>query len=521
MHEDVAKTPLEPHHELRFEGGRLVPSRNLLELEGESIRLEPQVAEVLACLMSSGGQVLSKEEVFRQVWEGRAVSDDTLVVAIYELRKALGDNARHPTFIETIPRRGYRWLPHVEIGPLPNPATPSAEIPQDPDRAPIPRQSFSQSRKPVVWAAALGATILLILGLFAFQPWASEQAAEGGETSREGFSRSTVPDLVPDLEPHPRSLYLTAVQLLGRRSSQDLQRAEKLLEQVVVLAPNLAAGHAALAQTYVHMADRGLGDRLSLYFQGRTAAEKALELDPHQARAHVALAMVALIFDWDATATEASLARARAIEPDHADAFQILAWLRSAQDRGEEAAAAARRAIEIDPVAPSRYSDLAFVLTISGRPEEALAVLDRALELDPDLVGGHAARFSANLLLNRLEAAVLAHLEALRLSGTRESFRQDLEGRYQQGGMDGYLRHYLDHLPEDRALVVEASLLALLGDTEDALDRLERAADRRNTEILWAPFYPELASLHGEPRFQALVQRVSLADPAALQTPEL
>src|SRR5262245_40290318 len=70
--------------------------------------------DVLVYLAGRAGEVVSKEELVERVWEGRYVSDDVLTVTIYALRKALGDEARRPRYIETVSRRGYRWIAPVE-----------------------------------------------------------------------------------------------------------------------------------------------------------------------------------------------------------------------------------------------------------------------------------------------------------------------------------------------------------------------------------------------------------------------
>jgi eukaryotic-like serine/threonine-protein kinase len=78
--------------------------------DGRVIRLEPKVVEVCACLAERAGEVVRKEELIRAVWPDIFVTDDVLTKAISELRKALEDDAKHPQFIETIPKRGYRLL---------------------------------------------------------------------------------------------------------------------------------------------------------------------------------------------------------------------------------------------------------------------------------------------------------------------------------------------------------------------------------------------------------------------------
>ncbi|MCI0625988.1 MAG: transcriptional regulator [Acidobacteria bacterium] len=93
------------------------PSRNLLIRGTEEVHLEPRVMDVLVHLAERAGEVVSKEELVERVWKQRYVSDDVLTVAVYTLRKVLGDNPRQPRYIETVPRRGYRWIaPVTESG---------------------------------------------------------------------------------------------------------------------------------------------------------------------------------------------------------------------------------------------------------------------------------------------------------------------------------------------------------------------------------------------------------------------
>lgn len=89
----------------------------------ESLRVEPKVAEVLLCLAQRAGQVVSRDELLTSVWPGVVVGDDALTQAIIKLRKALGDDARRPTYIETLAKRGYRLIAPVgrvtEVGVAP------------------------------------------------------------------------------------------------------------------------------------------------------------------------------------------------------------------------------------------------------------------------------------------------------------------------------------------------------------------------------------------------------------------
>lgn len=74
------------------------------------IRLEPRVMRVLVCLAERSGEIVSREQLIEQVWEGTVVTDEVLTQSVSELRKALGEEPKEPRFIQTIPKQGYRLI---------------------------------------------------------------------------------------------------------------------------------------------------------------------------------------------------------------------------------------------------------------------------------------------------------------------------------------------------------------------------------------------------------------------------
>lgn len=97
-----------------FKGFRLDPSEKLLRRDGKTIPITPKVYETLCVLVGSAGRLVEKEELMRRIWQERFVEESNLTFNIKMLRKAFGDDAGNPTFIETIPRRGYRFIAPVE-----------------------------------------------------------------------------------------------------------------------------------------------------------------------------------------------------------------------------------------------------------------------------------------------------------------------------------------------------------------------------------------------------------------------
>src|SRR4051794_4815656 len=100
-------------HFYEFGPYRIDASEQQLWRDGVEIALTPQAFGVLLLLVSNRGRVISKEEFMREVWTDSFVGKNNLADNISILRQTLGDDAREPRFIKTIPRRGYRFVADV------------------------------------------------------------------------------------------------------------------------------------------------------------------------------------------------------------------------------------------------------------------------------------------------------------------------------------------------------------------------------------------------------------------------
>jgi DNA-binding winged helix-turn-helix (wHTH) protein len=90
---------------------------------GSPRKITPRAFQVLAYLLEHHGRIVEKQELFDEVWKERFVTDNALSRIIKEIRQVIGDDADEPRYIETIPKRGYRFIAEVtDIGvePLTN-----------------------------------------------------------------------------------------------------------------------------------------------------------------------------------------------------------------------------------------------------------------------------------------------------------------------------------------------------------------------------------------------------------------
>lgn len=95
---------------VRFGPFRLDPERARLYRDDDVVRLRPKTWEVLCLLVANPGQLLTKQAIIDAVWEGAAVGDTMPSISVTELRRALGDDSRSPRYIETVHRRGFRFI---------------------------------------------------------------------------------------------------------------------------------------------------------------------------------------------------------------------------------------------------------------------------------------------------------------------------------------------------------------------------------------------------------------------------
>jgi DNA-binding winged helix-turn-helix (wHTH) protein/TolB-like protein/Tfp pilus assembly protein PilF len=154
---------------LEFEGYRLdVPKRELLDPNGEIVKLMPKAFDILVFLAQNNDRVVSKDELLAELWRDTIVEENNLTQNISALRRALGEKPQENRFISTIPGRGYRFVaPVKEIQAFTSEN--SDGVPVDPGRQPDePRTGFPGYQR---WL--LLAVIPIVIGLVYFVLWPS------------------------------------------------------------------------------------------------------------------------------------------------------------------------------------------------------------------------------------------------------------------------------------------------------------------------------------------------------------
>ncbi|HVT38000.1 MAG TPA: winged helix-turn-helix domain-containing protein [Gemmatimonadaceae bacterium] len=461
----------------------VAPSRNLLVRGDRQVRVEPRVMDVLVYLAEHADHVVSKNELRECIWKALYLTDDVLTVTIYALRKALGDDARRPQYIETVPRRGYRWIAPVQLI-APEPVRMKTDAPKQPEGRRWPRK---HSWPTVAAAVALA---LFAAGALRMIPIARHRRH------------------VPTAEAH--AAYLKGRYFLDQRSIYGWQQALEQFERAIALDPQDPAAQAGLADTYAAMSDFGVASPAEMHPRAMKAAERALELDPKSAEGQEALGRAQFLFDWNFAAAERSLARAVTLNPDYMPAHQAIAWVKSARGQYAEAIAAAERALQLDPVNTARYTELAWVLALGGRHGEALREVERALQLDPRSSGINLTKGWVLELSGQPDSAFAAYRDAIRLSGAPEVSLQHIEAVYRAEGLAGFFRSSLNRRGGGTPMsdTFRAQLYARAGEPDRAIESLERAYEKREGALAWVNVEPSFRPLRSDARFQQIAAHV-------------
>lgn len=117
---------------LYFDVFRLDPENRLLTRDGATVDLSGRYLDALALLVGAPGKLVSKERFLEEVWHGVPVTDEALTQCIKALRRALGDSAARPRFIETVPKYGYRFIAEVSTEGPEVAAPPASQVPLQP-----------------------------------------------------------------------------------------------------------------------------------------------------------------------------------------------------------------------------------------------------------------------------------------------------------------------------------------------------------------------------------------------------
>ena len=355
------------------------------------LQLSPKILDLLRLLASRPSQLVTKEDILRELWPDVAVTDNAITQAISELRQALGDNATAPQFVQTVPRRGYRFIAAVETA-APAVAHSVAAVPA--------RQTLKR--------------------LIAVADFENVTADAGDAWMAAGIAETVANDLrsswdfrVMDRRGLPDTARRGSIEA-ARASGLDLlvagsyQRSGERLRitaRVIDVASGEAVAHAKadgpvvdvfqLQDAIVRHLLRTLPVTMASAVARRSGGRETSSLDAYRALTEGKLKLETLD-PAHVPGAVGDFERAIALDPRYAQAYVGLAqahlWqfeASRARNRPDSAALRAaiaygRRAIELAPELPEAHATLALLLASAGRTTEALDSGRVAVALEPN-----------------------------------------------------------------------------------------------------------------------------------------
>ncbi len=548
------------------------PQACVLRRAGEPVRLQPKTFDLLHYLLRHPLRVLDKDELLAAVWPGVVVTDHSLTRAIKDLRRALQDDAAAPRYIDTVARRGYRFM--LEPQPLsPAPAVqgrarasdvqavapPAVVAPSAPSRARLGR---------LAWPAAFLGLLVLLLGVALWQGrMGSQEAAPVASIAvlpfvnltpsvpgvDEGAARAladgVAEDLLDRLGQVPRMQVVARTSSFSfREQSDDVKRIGRALGVAWVLEGSVRTdGERVLIATQLvdtrtgyrawsTRLERPLADLFAM--QDEIARNVAIQVmkhidpgvefpDAHRSAGVEAWKEYMLareLFsrrtqDWR-PAARAALQRALALEPDfgRALALQAIVDILEAEHAPQRDALhrAARdglqRALAVDPRLGLAHAAQGLLHLQRNEWAQADRALSRALELDPQLSAAYNWRHIAFNSLGKPEEAQALLSRALQLDPLNPTLRSNLAAAYEREGREALARQELLRLLElpARPQGATASLLSL--DTD--YGRLAEA-------LRWALMVERDGTAHWGPvaggSLLPVLARLELHEPLALR----
>lgn len=308
--------------------------------------------------------------------------------------------------------------------------------------------------------------------------------------------------------------FLRARYEWNRWTDDGWQKAIELYEEAVIADPLFAAAHAGLSDSYTQLALYGMIPPERGWTEAKAAALRALELDPDLGEAHMSLGTVRTWREWDFGAAEESYRKAITLSPRSPEVRLAYALHLGAAGRAAEGVREAERAVELNPVSLIAHRALADLLMILGDLARYEAQARRLDELHPREPNGAYHRGLAAQWLGNEEEAFRHLLRYDRMVETPPSRLAAREAAFRRGGIRAYWRMTArDDEAAGLGSITLATEYALAGNYDRALQWIERGVERREAFILWTRSYPMFAPLRGDPRYEALIAKMTAGAP--------
>lgn len=594
-----------------------------LHKHGIPIKLQDRPARALLALIERQGELVTRQELRQLLWAEDTFVDfeHSISSAINKARTALNDSAKHPRYIETVGRQGYRFIYPATPVYEAEVAVPTAGLPfvtrqkwiwfwaatlvvavaigwfayrqlhekthssvrsiavlplknlsNDPEQeflaegltdelitrlASLPglkvisrtsSMQYKDSKKPLPEIAKelnvdaiVEGSVLRSAGrvritaefihakddhhiwaqsyernqrdIFALQSEVTSAIAESIQLKIAPETRQQLAS-VGAIDPEAHEEYIRGMQYWGKRTLADFNTALECFQSAIKRDPNYAAAYAGLANTYALMGGYSYEAQGPYIVKARQAAQRALELDPRLADAHVALAVIAQNYDWDWPKAESEYRRAIELDANNATAHHWYAEFLSYHGRFEEALAESAEAEALDPLSLVIQTDRAAILFYARQYARSIEQFKAVLAKDPLYARGHMIQYPY-IESGQFEVALRdaqQYYEAVRTRATKGQLGYALARKGDVHAAQSILKDLEQTADATTDPAAELSVQLGLNDRDGAMKSLEHAYESHSNVISTLKVNPMYDPLRGDPRFAQLMKRVGLAN---------
>ncbi len=552
-----------------FDSFRVDARRRLVWRSGELLNVPPKAVDLLAVLVGQAGEVVPKDELLQRVWPDTFVEEANLSVNVSILRKALGEQPDGQPYIQTVARRGYRFVGRVEVAAAAAPRSlavlpfrplvpadadeplglgladalisrlaatgrimvrPTAAIRRFNSLDADPLEVGRQLRVDAVLDARfrrVDSRLLVSAQLLPVDGSSAVWAERFDETLTHVFAveaaiaERLAASLLVELSAEERrklgrrhtenveawQAYARGRFFWGRFSRPWVEKAIASFERAARLDPGYALPHAGLADAFLVAGLSGAVAPQDAWALASQAVERGRERDEELPELHVSLAFLRLFRDRDWRTAEQHFLRAVELAPVSAGPHHWQGLLLGLQGRFEDGHRALARAAEVDPLSPVGAALDGLLLAFEGRHEEEVAHQRRALELDPQQFLGHWALGGALLNTGAYDEAVGELRRALELAEGTVFLRPIVARGLAMAGRREEARRLLKEAP--RVLAYQrAAVLEALGERGAALAALRESCEAHEAWVVAMHVDPAFRTLRDDPAFRALVRSV-------------